>query len=191
MSWNTIITPMRPGVNLGPIPADFAMMGWEWQPKIDDERAVFHIPDGSLYNRHGQPFARNKAEAFVPALADLKKVFAGSEWIDLGLVGFRGTEEFKGSRGAVLVFDLPSRDGDSYESRRDLLVRRLPVLEMTRGERPKPGFVYRFQDEHQGGVLFEQTRDVPGLEGVVGRLIRAPYMQGDAPTMAKSRWKRA
>lgn len=188
----TILTPMRPGSEFrAPLERSFVQPGWVWQPKIDDERAVIRVLDGQLFNRRGQPFDRQKARPFGEACDQLRATFGGHEWLDLGLIGYRDSQTFAASRGAVIVFDLPSLNGDPWVSRRQQLINRIPVLDLIAGEEAKFGMVYRFADEELAGELFHRTRGVPGLEGVVGRLLAGPYVQGESKTMVKARWKRA
>lgn len=189
----TILTPMRPKQVLKPetMTRGYHVPGWVWQPKIDDERAVLRVLDGQLFNRQGQPFDRQKARPFAEACDSLRTIYGGHEWIDIGLIGYRDSQTFAASRGAVIVFDLPSLNGDPWVSRRQQLITRLPVLDLIAGEAAKFGMVYRFADEELAGELFHRTRGVPGLEGVVGRLLAGPYVQGETETMAKARWKRA
>jgi hypothetical protein len=166
------------------------MPGWVWQPKIDDERAILRVHDCTLFNRHQQPMDRHKARPFARAVEALRSVFAAHRWVDLGLIGWRDKSAFAGSLGAIIVFDLPSPDGDPWEARREWLIKKIPPIELCSGEIPLPGMVYRFNDESQAGLLFARTKGIPGLEGIVGRNLRAPYVQGDSREMAKARWKR-
>ena len=179
---------MRPGVNLGAsIGPGFRMSGWTWQPKINDERAVLFVPSGAIFNRRQQPLDRRKAEPYGPVIADLRRQFSNHQWLDLGLVGFREAETFRESRGAVIVFDVPDLvDRTPWAHRRELL-RVLPVVELL-NERPVAGLAYRLEETEKAGELFALTNGVPGLEGIVGRNIHAPYAQGDSPQMAKARW---
>lgn len=181
------LSPMRPGINLGAaIPRDFRLPGWEWQPKVNEERAVLHVPLGPLYNRHGALLDRRKADHYNQIVEELRIRFRSHEWLDLGLIGFRDSETFRAARGAVIVFDVPMvGEGTTWEERRTLLTC-LPVLEI--GETPVAGLAYRLPETHAAGELFERTRGVPGLEGIVGRLLASPYNQGDSRSMAKARW---
>lgn len=192
---NESISPMRPGVNLGvTVARGWSPPGWGWQVKINDERAVCRTRDRCLYNRHGVAFDRLKAAPFRPVLEELCVTYSAFPWLDLGLLGFRDKSTFGGARGAVVVFDLPNpRQGENlpYRIRREFVVHRLPVLDLLAGEAPRPGMAYCFEDYDHAGELFERTRGVPGLEGIVGRILTAPYCFGDSPAMAKARWLRA
>lgn len=183
------LPPMRPGVNLGNnLPGGWSMQGWLWQPKINDERAMLRTLDGTIFNRHGELMDSTKVPFFWPIISELRSAYRHTPWVDLGLIGFRDSETFRASRGAVIVFDIP---GD-LNDRRPWLERReqlncLPSLDLM-NERPKPGMAYRFEETDQGGTLFQLTRGVPGLEGVIGRNVKAPYQPGDSRQMAKARW---
>lgn len=184
---------MRPGVSMPSVPRGWSPAGYGWQTKIDDERAVFRTRDCCLFNRHGTAFDRQKAAPFRPVVQDLARMYVAHPWLDLGLIGFRDSSVFGASRGAVIVFDLPNpRLGENlpYYERREFLRARLPVLDLLAGERPEPGMAYRFEDFDHAGELFERTKNVPGVEGIVGRLLLSPYVFGDAQTMIRARWKR-
>lgn len=187
---NDILIPMRPGVDLKTIAPGWSIPGWTWQPKIDDERAVLRVSDGQVFNRHGQEFDQQKLRAFGGAVQALRRQFASYPWVDMGLIGFRDRSAFGESRGAILVFDLVTDDPFPWEARAEWLRRAIPTLDLCAGEKAVPGMVYRFQDESQPSLLFERTKNVPGLEGVIGRNVRACYCQGDSREMAKARWKR-
>lgn len=171
----------------------WAPPGYGWQTKIDDERAVFRVRDGCLYNRHGISLDRHKAAPFRPVVEELARVYCAHPWLDLGLIGFRDASIFGASRGAVILFDLPDpRPGDNrpYFERREFLRQRLPVLDLIAGEVPVAGMAYRFEDYDHAGELFARTVNVPGVEGIVGRLLRSPYVFGEAQAMIRARWKR-
>lgn len=163
------------------------MPGWTWQTKIDDERGVLRIADGALFNRHDQPLERTKTATFAPVCEQLREIFAGREWLDLGLVGWRDVKTFAAARGAVVVFDIPA--DDDWDVRRTWLMG-LPTLNLTQ-DMPQADTAYRFENHDDGMALLERTRNKPGLEGVIGRLGAAPYVRGESACMAKYRWKRA
>lgn len=174
-----MISPMRPGITIprldqytGALPA-----GWIWEPKLDDERAI--LLDGMLYNRFGRPLAPHKAQAFAPALSDLAGLGMP---LDLALLGFRGHLPL----GAVVVLDIPGKA--PYLDRKAPLAN-LPIL--ARPVEAVPGRVYRLAQYIDARALFQETINVPGLEGIVGRRPGAPYVEGTSRDMAKSRWKTA
>lgn len=175
------------------VPPAWAPPGYGWQTKIDDERAILRIRDCCLFNRHATPFDRQKAAPFRPVLEDLARMYAAHPWLDLGLLGFRDASVFGASRGAVILFDLPNpRQGENlpYFERREFIRQRLPVLDLLAREQPVAGMAYRFEDYDHAGGLFARTVNVPGVEGIVGRLLRSPYVFGEAQTMIRARWKR-
>ena len=181
--------PMRPGLNLGNnLPDGWSMQGWLWQPKINDERAMLRTLDGTIFNRHGELLDRSKVPYFWPIISELRLAFRKTPWVDLGLIGFRDSETFRASRGAVIVFDIP---GDLHDQRRWIERREqlncLPSLNLM-SEAAVAEMAYRFEETADAGTLFQATRGVPGLEGVVGRNINAPYQPGDSRQMAKARW---
>jgi len=180
-----MLIPMRPGVTL--YSAAHLPGGWNYQPKLDDERGMLRIGDGALYNRHGAPLARNKALHFRGVCEELRNLFPAAKWLDLGLIGFRDIRAFGAARGAVIVFDVPS--ADSWLERYALLAV-LPVLDLVAGEVPVAGRAYRLANSWQGAELFEATRNVRGLEGVIGRRIDAPYLSGESQAMIRLRWLR-
>jgi hypothetical protein len=164
------------------------MPDWVWQVKVNDERGMLRIRDGALHNRHGVLLARNKAQYFAAACENLCREYHEHRWLDLGLIGFREVATFgAGARGAVIVFDVPSMD--PWLIRRDLLVRRLPPIDLIAREKPISGMVYRFSDHDHAEDLFDRTRGIPGLEGIIGRHLNGPYVQGDAETMVKVKWR--
>lgn len=167
----------------------WTMRGWTWQPKINDERAMLRTIDGILFNRHGELLDKAKGAPFFPIAEELRIAYRFTPWLDLGLIGFRDCETFRASRGAVIVFDVPGTDGRPWIERREQL-NCLPTLNLIGGETAVHGMAYRFEDTEQAGDLFAATRNVPGLEGIVGRNVLAPYQSGDSRQMAKARWLR-
>lgn len=168
-----MLSPMRPGIALpahygGPFPA-----AWLYQVKLDDERAVYC--QGQFWNRFGRPFSPAKARVF-PA--------PPFETADLALLGFRGHWE----PGAIVVLDLPTIRRPFAE--RYAMLGGLPVFDPW-SMQPVPGTIYRLENFADPAALFARTREVGGLEGIVGRDPQALYVEGDSRSMLKWRWKNA
>lgn len=178
--------PMRPATSIprldtytGPLPK-----GWYWQVKLNDERAWMER-DGTIWNRFGRPFAPKKVAPFQEALARVRALFPGVR-VDLALLGYRGVFE----PGAVVVLDLPDMHA-AYRIRALAVASAMPGLDhWTRLSpvRPSPGEAYYLWTYCEPDVLFRRTRDVPGLEGVIGRDPEAFYQEGQSRAMVKSKW---
>lgn len=180
-----IISPMRPGVNLGSqVMRNFT--GWIWQPKIDDERAVIRLSDGAVFNRHGQAFDRTKVEVFEKAIGSLLHYGSQFRWIDCGLIGFRDSATFKAVRGSICVYDLPDHTG-TWVERSKTMKDSIPISSLNKN---LPGAVFILEESEDAMDMFTRSRLVPGFEGIVGRRIAAAYEQGESKSMAKARWKR-
>ena len=100
---NTIpFRPMRPGVTLSGIDQAADIVGWLWQPKYDDERAVI-TPDGRVWTRFGKPFSPRK---LPPNLTKHP-----GEALDVLLIGFRTGEKPR----RWLIVDRPDRPGPYWQ----------------------------------------------------------------------------
>lgn len=190
--------PMRPKTRIppldrytGPLPK-----GWEWQPKIDDERGIVRVHgDGSveLFNRHWEPLAAHKAKLFVEAAGTLPELFPGEPIFDVALLGFRG----HWLPGGIVLLDIPS---DQPWRVRRTRTDKIPMWDPLRGHDccpddpdPEPGSVVVLPSWPESlwnpRDLFFKTRDVPGVEGLIGRDPEAAYQMGDSDRMVKIRWK--
>lgn len=186
--------PMRPKTRIppldrytGPLPK-----GWEWQVKIDDERGIVRVhDDGSveLFNRHWEPLAAHKAKLFAAAASTLPTLFPGEPIFDVALLGFRG----HWTPGGIVLLDIPSER--PWTERREKIGRVLqwdPLAPEPDWIPPVPGEV-RCLVTYDGNPdvrdLFLRTKDVPGVEGLIGRDPAAPYHMGDSDRMVKIRWK--
>ncbi len=180
--------PMRPGQSLGELRPTFVMPGWGWQVKLNEERAFYRHFDATLWNRHREQFDRYKAAHFEEALESLS-IFAGSDRdiVDVGLIGLREVSVYGPGRGAIVVYDLPSPL--PWSERYRILSASVPPIDLISGEQFKPGMIYCLPQEYCAGALFERTRGVPGIEGVVGRNLSSPYIYGDTAMMAKAKWR--
>ena len=109
--------PARP-VQGGPLPGAPAKTGeWYYEPKVNEERALLHVPTGTLFNRHGQGFS--KTLLFGEALATLRDAIGNDPhlaWLDCGAFGFR----HKLGLGSLLIFDAPACPG-TWKARQALL----------------------------------------------------------------------
>ena len=186
--------PMRPKTRIppldrytGPLPK-----GWEWQVKIDDERGIVRVhEDGSveIFNRHWEPLAAHKAKLFAAAASTLPGLFPGEPIFDVALLGFRG----HWTPGGIVLLDIPS--DRPWTERRSTIGRVLlwdPLAPKPDWIPPIPGEV-RCLVTYDGNPdvrdLFLRTKDVPGVEGLIGRDPAAPYQMGDSDRMVKIRWK--
>lgn len=100
---------------------------WVWQPKVDDWRAVLHVPSRTLWNQNGQ--LSSIAHLFGPALRRLALAGHAVEWLDVGLMNNRNDL----MRGCIIVFDLIEADRE-LRSRRARLMNCFPVLPMDMAE---------------------------------------------------------
>lgn len=188
MNTPTIIVPMRPALDLGAaMQRSWRHPGWGWQVKLNEERAVFRLFDRTLFNRHRQLFDIYKARHFAQAMEALES-FAGADWVDVGMIGVRDTAAFSGMKGAIVVYDVPS--DAPWEVRYRTITTKLPPIDLLAGEKFEPGMIYCLPQEDMAGELFHRTKGVPGVEGVVGRNLQAPYIYGESIQMAKAKWKK-
>lgn len=189
--------PMRPKTRIppldrytGPLPK-----GWEWQPKIDDERGIVRVHgDGSveLFNRHWEPLAAHKAKLFVEAAGTLPELFPGEAVFDVALLGFRG----HWSPGGIVLLDIPSDQPWRVRSARirEVVPGWDPLDPDPAGEWGPPALgnvrcLVSYAGDPDVRALFLLTRDVPGVEGLIGRDPEAAYQMGDSDRMVKIRWK--
>jgi len=197
--------PMRPKTRIppldrytGPIPE-----GWDWQAKIDDERGIVRVPaepvtEYELFNRHWEPIAAHKAKVFDAAIRKLVGLFPDERLFDVALLGFRG----HWTPGAVVLLDIPGEE--PWEARREKWIH-MWIHMSPRGavywdpiREPfdrTPGEVYVLASRNVGMdrrhvvEFFMDTKDKPGIEGLIGRDPEAPYQCGDSDRMVKCRWK--
>ena len=119
--------PARP-VNGGSIDRALTKIGdWRIQPKFNEYRSIVHIPSGTMFNRHNEPFAI--AKEFEHALMELNASLgshAKFEWADCGALGRRHAI----GKGSLVVFDvIPNFDHDHepYPERRSWIEKALAV----------------------------------------------------------------
>lgn len=185
--------PMRPKTRIPPLDryAGPLPKGWEWQVKIDDERGIVRVhSDGSveLFNRHWEPLAAHKAKLFAAAASTLPARFPGEPIFDVALLGFRG----HWTPGGIVLLDIPSER--PWTERRSRLAG-IPVWDPLdpKDTPPAPGAVAILPSWPEIAWnprdLFLRTKDVPGVEGLIGRDPAAPYQMGDSDRMVKIRWK--
>lgn len=88
--------------NGGPLETAPPKVGeWVWQPKVDDWRAVIHVPTGTVWNQYGKP--SSITDKFKPALESLRALSNDAfTWLDAGLMENR----HELMRGCIIVFDL-------------------------------------------------------------------------------------
>lgn len=186
--------PMRPKTRIPPLDryAGPLPKGWEWQVKIDDERGIVRVHgDGSveIFNRHWEPLAAHKAKLFAAAAGTLPGLFPHEPIFDVALLGFRG----HWTPGGIVLLDIP---GDlPWAERRRRRMRELPLWDPLdpKDAPPAPGTVAILptwpDTTRNPRDLFFKTKDVPGVEGLIGRDPAAPYQMGDSDRMVKIRWK--
>ena len=104
--------PARP-INGGPLNRPMPKPGdWAYEPKYNEWRTLIHVPTGTMFNRHNEPFSI--AAEFSPALERLKS--SPFEWLDCGA----NERRHDAGRCSLIVFDAPLVPG-SYEVRRRLI----------------------------------------------------------------------
>jgi hypothetical protein len=112
-------------LNGGPLEHAPAKVGaWIWQPKVDDWRAVLHVPSGTVWNQYGQP--SSILGKFTIALESNFMTAAGMyglEWLDVGMMENRHDL----MRGCIIVLDWIVA-GEPLSTRRGILERFFPVL---------------------------------------------------------------
>jgi hypothetical protein len=91
-------------LNGGPLETAPAKVGsWIWQPKVDDWRAVLHVPSGTVWNQYGQP--SSITDKFTNAIATLQTSLSREswafEWLDVGMMENRHDL----MRGCIIVLD--------------------------------------------------------------------------------------
>jgi hypothetical protein len=188
--------PMRPKTRIPPLDryAGPLPKGWEWQVKIDDERGIVRVhDDGSveIFNRHWEPLAAHKAKLFAAAAGTLPTLFPGEPIFDVALLGFRG----HWAPGGIVLLDVPSEA--PWTERRERVWARdsIPLWDPLdpKNASPEPGAVVFLPSWPEVSWnprdLFLRTKDVPGVEGLIGRDPAAPYQMGDSDRMVKIRWK--
>lgn len=112
--------------NGGPLEHAPAKVGsWIWQPKVDDWRAVIHVPSASVWNQYGQP--STISDKFKVALGHLQTSLSREswafEWLDVGMMENRNDL----MRGCIIVLDMIVSEVP-FETRRGLLKRFFPRL---------------------------------------------------------------
>jgi hypothetical protein len=111
--------------NGGPLEHAPAKVGsWIWQPKVDDWRAVLHVPTGTVWNQYGQP--SSITGKFTVALESNFMTAAGLyglEWLDVGMMENRHDL----MRGCIIVLDWIVA-GEPFDTRRGILKRFFPRL---------------------------------------------------------------
>jgi hypothetical protein len=119
-----ICLPPAP-LNGGPLADAVEKVGeWVWQPKVDDWRAVLHVPSSTLWNQYGEP--SSITGKFSVALASNFMTAAGMyglEWLDVGLMENRHDL----MRGCIIVLDWMVRE-EPFRARRAYLERFFPKL---------------------------------------------------------------
>lgn len=188
--------PMRPKTRIPPLDryAGPLPKGWEWQAKIDDERGIVRVhDDGSveIFNRHWEPLAAHKAKLFAAAAGTLPTLFPGEPIFDVALLGFRG----HWAPGGIVLLDIPG-EAPWAERRARVTSASIPLWDpMSPEETPPPAPVTVAilpswpETTWNPRDLFLRTKDVPGVEGLIGRDPAAPYQMGDSDRMVKIRWK--
>lgn len=186
--------PMRPKTRIPPLDryAGPLPQGWHWQFKVDDERGIVRRhDDGSveIFNRHWEPLAAHKASVFASTAFRLAEKFSGVPIFDVALLGFRG----HWAPGAIILLDLPSGLpwADRYAR---IAAGDVPEWDPQNKVDPVPGEILRLPDfvsadDAQLREIFEWTRGLAGVEGLIGRDPAAPHQNGDSDRMVKIRWK--
>lgn len=108
--------------NGGPLESALPKVGeWVWQPKVDDWRAVVHVPTRTVWNQYGK--LMSIAGKFPVALTALS-AFGRAEWLDVGMMENRHDL----MRGCIIVFDMMDEPTWSQERRYGVLRQMFPVL---------------------------------------------------------------
>jgi hypothetical protein len=113
-------------LNGGPLETAPEKVGeWVWQPKVDDWRAVIHVPSASVWNQYGQP--SSIADKFEVAIATLQISLSREpwafEWLDVGMMENRNDL----MRGCIIVMDMIVSEL-LFANRRAILKRLFPAL---------------------------------------------------------------
>lgn len=110
-------------LNGGPLQDAPAKVGsWVWQPKVDDWRAVLHVPTGTVWNQYGRP--SSIADKFKAPLGFLAVQFDPEvQWLDVGMMENRHDL----MRGCIIVLDWITA-GKTFGQRRGHLRCALPSL---------------------------------------------------------------
>jgi hypothetical protein len=178
-----ITFPARP-VNGGRLEDAPPKIGpWIVQPKIDDWRAIVHVPTGLIWNRHGELMTDAVVDKLDRAMCCLP---AELDWLDVGIIERRNQL----LRGSIVVFDwIPDRNdilagphGFLYHGRRDALRRQLPILpfatELARNRRESCVFlINEFNPLDIWEHLQEENRQAGSAfyEGIVCKRTDKPY----------------
>ncbi len=171
------ITPMRPGLTFRPFDEhheDLPAGDWTIQYKLDDERAVL-TPDGQLWNRFGAPYARNKAARFENQVKVLSSAFPGAV-LDCALVGVRRPEQ----PHEVVVLDLPEHAGTFLERHGDIVLR-------LRGLSAFGVRCLNLYSMCEARCMLAFARRLHDFEGLIGRRLGRPYVQGTSNDMFRCR----
>lgn len=180
---------------------------WVWQPKVDDWRAVIHVPTRTVWNQYGK--LSSITDKFQVALDHLRESydnrvragFTAAEWLDVGMMEQRHDL----MRGCIIVFDLIDATL-SQQRRYGVLKQMFPVL---------PFDVSRLISETCGQVRdsvylisqwdnVENTHDALGrqgwlkvqndcighkfFEGLVAKRADSLYAFGRAPKQTTPNW---
>ncbi len=168
---------MRPGLTFRPFdeyPEDIPAGDWVLQYKLDDERAIL-TPDGQLWNRFGSPYARNKATRFDNQVKVLSSAFPGAV-LDCALVGIRRP----GQPHAVVVLDLPEHAGTFLERYDD-------IVQGLRGLSAFGVSCLNLYAMGEARYMLASARGFPDFEGLIGRRLGRPYVQGTSNDMFRCR----
>lgn len=180
------LRPMRPGLKL--VPSLFPKR-WLWQLKVDEERGIFQ--DGQLFNRHGLPLAFHKAQEFREAVEDAAALFPGHV-LDLGLLGFRDSGNFRQLKGRVILFDLPTLRQPCLDRMACIAGSGLPVLKfglLSEAAASNNRVFCLSTHTAEPEAIYQLSMVLPGTEGIIGRNPEAYYQSGESPDMAKCRWR--
>jgi len=119
-----ITYPARP-LDGGPMQHALPKPGvWFVEPKINDWRAMVHVPSLTMFNRQGQPFSI--ADKFKPALDRIKKM--PFDWLDLLALERRHSI----GRGSLIVLDFINTHIGTFG---DYVFRRTQLEAACRGNR--------------------------------------------------------
>jgi hypothetical protein len=170
---------------------------WVWQPKVDDWRAVIHVPSRTVWNQYGK--LSSITDKFSAALTALTT--SGCEWLDVGMMENRHDL----MRGCIIVFDVIVPDMPlirRYGALR-LMFPTLPVdvaelLSITGGQvRDSVYLINQWENVEthddamkRQGWLQTQNESIGHkfYEGLVAKRADSPYLFGNRPKQATPDW---
>lgn len=157
---------------------------WVWQPKVDDWRAVVHVPTSTVWNQYGELSSHSEKGTFAVALAKLQAAsMPWAEWLDVGMMNNRNDM----MRGSIVVLDWIT-PAVPFEDRRTHLTALAPTLpwatELVADPAQSRDAVYlipQVEGEDMGRFLDQMLRDQNAqlgrkfYEGVVAKRLGSPY----------------